>query len=197
MNQRDTILAAVRRWLETHPGEALPLGLDPAAEAAPAPDLLTLSQAVVAVRHDVQLQTKVLKRVEEKLDAAHTPTADAERRAHRDELIDLFDRLRRCVEAARTAPAASGALAAHLDGLERGLALTLDRADEALRRVGLRTYDPTGAPFDGRTMLALASVPASGACPAGHVAEVVKVGLVDAGAGEPAVVRSAEVLVAR
>lgn len=198
MNQRDAILSAVRQWLDAHPGEPLPPGLDPAAEATPAPDLLTLSQALVAVRHDVQLQTKVLKRLEEKLDAprATAASAEAERQASRADVIDLFDRVRRCVVAARAAPTAEPGLRAHLDGLARGLELTLARAEEALARLGLRVYDPSGAAFDGRRMVALASAPASAACPPGHVAEVVKVGFVALDSAEQAV-RMAEVLVAR
>jgi hypothetical protein len=195
----DAILAAVRQWLDTHPGEPLPAGLDPAAEATPLPDLLTLAQAVVACRHDLQLQGKVLKRVEEKLDGAAGRTvavvsSDPGQAAVRTDLIDVFDRLRRCHAAARQVPpGASTPMRAHLEGIEQAMAMTLARTQEALGRLGLRVFDPLGDVFDGARMMALATAQASAEVPAGCVAEVVRVGFLEGGA----MARLAEVRVAR
>lgn len=208
------ILAAVGRWLDAHGDEPLPQGIDPAlaeGEATVAPDLLALANAVTACRLDVQVQSKAFKRLEEKLAAtavappvaapsvAPTSRDDATLSALRGDLIDVFDRLRRCAQASGEVPRAGGFFAgtrplqAHAAAVRQGIEMTLSRLEEVLARVDVRAFDPRGQAFDAAKMSALGTAPASAEHKDGTVAETIRVGFTRQGA----VHRPAEVRVAR
>ncbi|MBK8979490.1 MAG: nucleotide exchange factor GrpE [Planctomycetes bacterium] len=205
--RRAAILEAVATWLDEHPDEPLPAGLDPALQdepAAPPADLAELAGAVLACRHDVKLHTKVVKRLEEQLAAVLAGFEASRARQPRDAdpadaLTELYDRVRRCTQACSEAgsdlPWLSGraAVQRRLAGIAAGIDLTLQRAGELLAAAGLRTIDPTGQPFDPATMRAAGTRAADDDIAAGHVAETLRVGLERDGE----VVRPAEVLVAR
>ncbi len=208
--RKAAILAAVGRWLDTHGDEPLPQGIDPVlaeGEATVVPDLLALANAVTACRLDVQVQSKAFKRLEEKLAAtavAPPPVAqpsrdDATLSALRGDLIDVFDRLRRCVQASAEAPRAGGFFAgkrplqAHAAAVRQGIEMTLSRLEEVLARVDVRAFDPRGQAFDAARMSALGTAPASAEHKDGTVAETIRVGFTRQGA----VHRPAEVRVAR
>ena len=205
--RRADILAAVGRWLDTHGDEPLPQGIDPTmaeGEATVAPDLLALANAVTACRLDVQVQSKAFKRLEEKLAATAPPVAapsrdEAALGALRGDLIDVFDRLRRCVQASGEVPRAGGFFAgkrplqAHAAAVRQGIEMTLSRLEEVLARVDVRAFDPRGQAFDAARMSALGTAPASAEHKDGTVAETIRVGFTRQGA----VHRPAEVRVAR
>lgn len=211
--RRQAILDAVGRWLDEHPDEPLPAGLDPAlAEDRPPPgDLASLAGSVLALRHDVKLQTKVLKRVEEGLGDASQGMAEAQRElgsraaVAEDTLVELFDRLRRCAQACATAgeglPRWSGRRRTRelVEGLAAGVELTLQRAGELLVDGGLVAVDPTGEPFDPQRMRAVGRIEAQGSVLPGSVVETVRVGLErhPQSRAERTTVRLAEVIVAR
>ncbi len=213
--RKAAILTAVAAWLDSHPDEPLPPGVDPSFcdDDTPAPDLASMVAAVTACRFDVQLQGKAMKRLEEKLEAAFAAlTAQVEHvaqsaahvpasRAHdaSEELMDLFHRLRRCViacdEARNGLPFLSTRAAAkhRIDGIASGLALTLNACGDVLGSHGLRAFDPTGAPFEPSRMRAIGTAAASAKIPAGHVAATMTVGFEQDGV----LFRAAQVTVAR
>lgn len=206
--RRAEILAAVGAWLDMHADEPLPPGIDPSLtdDPAPAPDLATVVEALVALRHDVKLQTKAFKRVDENLGTAlaELETEHERVRAAADaaaDLIELHDRLRRCAvacdEAQRTTPWLSrrASVERRLSGIGDGIELVADRARAMLAEHGFRPFDPVGQVFDAGRMRAVGQAPADGTARAGCVATTVRVGIerVD----DATVVRPAEVLVAR
>lgn len=202
--RKQEILAAVAHWLDVHGDEPLPAGLDPALAGepdAPAPDLLTLANAVTACRLDVQVQAKAFKRLEDKLNAPPPPPApprdDARLDAVRGELIDVFDRLRRCVQASADVPRtgwfARAPLLAHAASVRQGIEMTLARLQEVLTRLDLRAFDPHGQTFDAARMNALGTAEASPLAKDGTVAETIRVGFLR----DTAVLRPADVRVAR
>ena len=205
--RRAEILAAVGAWLDTHADEPLPAGLDPslADDPRPAPDLATAIGAIIGLRHDVKLQTKTFKRVEEQLAAALAAlAAERERVAKADpaaDLVELYDRLRRCALACADAGDALPWLLRRADarqrlaGIGEGVELVAERAGAMLATYGLRPFDPRGEDFDAARMRAVGRVPLRPGLRSGSVAETLRAGIerVDDGV----VLRPAEVLIAR
>lgn len=212
--RRALILEAVAAWLDEHGDEPLPAGIDPelAADDAPPPDLASLTAAVVACRHDVQVQGKAFKRLEERLESALDELAAARTQAARaasdraaaearDDRarMELFDRLRRCVEACtsaqRSLPLVVGRAGARqrLQGIAQGMDLALQQLGDQFAERGLRAFDATGAAFDPERMHAVGQAAPTAAAPVGHVALTVAVGFEKDGN----VVRPADVVVAR
>lgn len=210
--RRVQILAAVERWLSEHPDDPLPAGVDPevASSAAAAPDQLALIGAIVACRHDVQIFGKACKRLEERVGAlvqsvgesaavAKQAAATAPKASDIGDLLDVFDRLRRCALACAEPPRSGGLfgryrrLRAHVDGIAQGVTMTLDRLRELLAQLEVRPFDPSGEVFDAARMRALGTVAADDKVGEGRVADTINLGFIQ---GE-AVVRPAEVRVAR
>jgi molecular chaperone GrpE (heat shock protein) len=201
------ILAAVSAWLDEHADEPLPAGIDPdlVDDTSPAADLGAMVAAVLACRHEVKLQTKAFRRVEERLGAALDELAAVREAATRasgaqaEALVELFDRLRRCAGACTEAGVglpwfgARAAAERRLAGLGEGLALTLARARELLAERGFATVEPTAEPFDALRMRAVGRAEPTPAIRAGCVLETVRAGIERDGT----VVRPAEVVVAR
>jgi len=212
--RKTAILDAVAAWLDAHGEEPLPAGIDPdlAADDVPPPDLASLTAAVVACRHDVQLQGKAFKRLEERLEAAlgelaaaragaGRATADlaAEKAAHGRAGMELYDRLRRCLDACSAAlhslPLLLGRAGARqrLDGIATGIGLALQHVDDQLAERGLRPFEVTGAAFDPDRMHAVGQAMPTATVPSGHVAVTVSAGFEQDGR----VVRPASVVIAR
>src|SRR5690606_14366487 len=104
--RRGEILAAVAAWLDDEHDEPLPAGIDPrfVDDDEPAPDLAGAIGAIIGLRHDIKLQTKAFRRVEEQLGtAAQALQTECERATRTNdptaEVIELHDRLRRCARA--------------------------------------------------------------------------------------------------
>ena len=199
-SRRQEILARIEAWLREWPDEEpLPAGLDPALveEVEPVPDLAELAGAVLASGRDVQIQGKALKRLQETLEAGQ-----ARREGENlllEEMLDLHDRLSRCLAEARKAAARlslpgrwTGAGRA-LQGVARGVEMTLERLEEVLGRADVRPFASTGKVFDPQVMRAVDTVPAGPKAPPGRVAATVRTGFIRGST----VLRPAEVKVAK
>ena len=214
---KERILERVRAWLDAwRDDEPFPDELDPTL-AGPAPsdprtDLASLVAAVTACTREVQIQGRTFKRLEQQVEpvAAGFPRllerteavlaqGAATQPAGGTALLELHDRLSRCVAEARKAAAAfswfarRGAGAAAHHALVDGLVLVLARVEEVLAADDILPIETTGRTFDPRTMRAIDSVPAGPDRRAGHVVETLRAGFMS---GER-VLRPAEVRVAR
>ena len=218
--RKQEVLQRIAAWLDAWPdGEPLPEGIDPALvdDAAPPPDLASLTAAVAAMARELQIQSKTWKRFEEGLAPLVTQTSalparidEAAARARRDghdegyaaalsDLLEAHDRLARGAREARAAGerlsrlARWGGAAAVIGGLAQGFEVTLASLDDALRRHGVRRIDSTGRSFDATAMRAVDTVPAGAEHAPGTVAETLRAGFTQ---GER-LLRPAEVRVAR
>ncbi len=204
---KQQVLAQLSEWLDAWPDEEpLPAGVDPALldEQESVVDLASMVAAVTACRRDVQIQGKSFKRLEDRLspfiaelEAAATEPVTAS--CDQDELIELRDRLARCVSEVRDATAnlsrlarwggAEALLGAHASAIE----LVLQRVDEQLSQAGVRPFVPDGQPFDPTCMRAIDQRPAGNGDTPDSVASTVRAGYLQ---GE-SLLRSAEVRVWR
>ena len=206
--RRGEILAAVAAWLDDAQDEPLPAGIDPrfADDVEPAPDLAGAIGAIIGLRHDIKLQTKAFRRVEEQLGTAVEALQTERERAARTSdptaaVVELHDRLRRCARACSAAGDSLPAImrrataARRLAGIGEGIELVVERARAMLADRGLRSVDPLGEPFDPSRMHAVGRVPPSQEHPDGSVAQTVLVGIerID----DDTILRPAEVLIAR
>lgn len=198
--RRRRILAAVEQWLDEHPDEPLPAGLDPAlGEVAEAPDdLAALTAAITACRHDVQLQGKIFRRLEAAL-ATALDAATGGSEADGDALAEAYDRLLRCWRGATAAGADLPWLVTRrratvvLEGVVRGLELALARLRDMLSASGCEVFDPLGEDFDPQRMRAVGTEPRGPGQRSGEVVETLSVGR----RRGDAIVRPAEVRIAK
>lgn len=112
--------------------------------------------------------------------------------------FELHDRLSRCVEESRRSREALSRLARWggaggvIDGVTRGVELTLERLEEILERSGVERIESTGRAFDARTMRAVEVAPPSNGVRPGDVLETLRAGF----ARGSSVLRAADVRVA-
>lgn len=159
--RRQQILDAVAAWLETMDDDARLDGFDTVQGGAQSddddatlPDLASLTAAVIACAKDTQIQSKLLRRLVERLDA------DVGYEAAMDDLLDNYDRVERCaVEARRVVDAAPRWFGARqrAQSVADALALVLASLEERLGRRGLDRIVSTGRPFDPQCMRAVAT----------------------------------------
>jgi len=115
------------------------------------------------------------------------------------DLLELHDRLGRCAVEARLSvralpkPSRWIGGAKTLEGVARGVELTLERLMEILGRAGVKAMATTGRHFDPETMRAMDTVPAESGVKPGTVIETLRTGFTREGA----VLRPAEVRVAK
>lgn len=203
--RKRAILDAVARWLDEHPDDPLPAGLDVglAADSAPPPaDLLGLVAAVTACRHDVQLQGKAFRRMQEGIAAMLATKSEpvaAAAPVDGELLMELYDRIERChrgtVTARRDLPffLTRRRAASLLAGIGDGLELSRGRLDELLADRDLQTFDPLGENFDPQRMRAVATRERRAGERTGVVVDTLAVGFTRNGT----VVRPADVTLAR
>jgi hypothetical protein len=203
--RKNAILARVAGWLDAWPDdEPPPDGLEAELEREPVPDLAAMVAAVTACRHDVQIQGRSLKRLEERIGALADALRAQQERPSADTIelgsvLDLRDRVARCGRAARDAiprlsfGARLGGAGRVVQSLVSAVELLREQVDDVLARAGVRAFAPDGEAFDPERMRAVGTAPAAPGGAPGTVASTERAGF----ARGDKVLRPAEVRVVR
>ncbi len=160
-HRRTEILTAVERWLEDwRDEEPLPQVVAPELvdREGDEPDLASLAAAVIACAKDTQIQSKLLKRVLERLD--QNPTYDEAI----DDLLDTYDRIERCVQEAQRVTTKTTkwfGTRARVQPIVDALHLVRASLEERLQRAGYERIVSTGRRFDPKCMRAVGQDPAN------------------------------------
>ncbi len=201
---REEVLARFDAWLRTLTEADVNAIEEEAAEESAAPGLATFYGELVALRHDVRIEAKTARAAGRSLDdvAALFQTGVSEHAASMEqaatrirgalpevrregeeavlrELIDIRESLARNVEAATACRLPHRPwLLKHtrtLEALQHDQATTLDKLDDALRRLQVAPLAEPGMAFDPAVMRAIMTVQGSGAAP-GAVTRVLRQG---------------------
>lgn len=203
-DEKERILADFRDWLDALSGQELAECTGAPAAEERVPDLFSFLSELAALRRDVQLQGRSnqalrhdvkdltsefaenagnqLKELSDALAEVKRRVPDAQREARAEaalELAGVCEGLARCLSSmrGRTAPwlARRARRQAFVEELQKPLELVLGKADDAVRRLGLRPVAAVGDAFCSHRMRATETTGSDPRSP-GTVVEIIRQG---------------------